>query len=512
MTIELCGQIIAGLVGKILIREKSGQKIELGDLLVAEDKEGYLILQVFDLLYGSQITQLARELIAGMKLEGMGAGLEFLEPQLRNYIIAEAKAVLRFTDKPHVPKVLPEFFGTVRHVMSKDLEFLVKPPNPIYLGKVRSGSKIIDVDVYLDGLEAISHHILIPSTTGRGKSNLVKVMLWSILGQKRFGMLVLDPHDEYYGRNAKGLKDHGSARENLLYYSTNPLLGTNTLVFNLSRMKPEHFDGIVSFSDAQQRAIRLYRDEFGDEWIENIVKGTQVKGVDPRTLTVLQKIIQTALSVYMKNGDIVCANRVFSDTAGASTVTEIVEALQDGKVVVMDTSKLGDEAELLIGSIIANEILRKYQDYKSKGELEDKPPVSVVIEEAPRVLGSEKLATAGDNIYSKIAREGRKFKVGLTGITQLTSVIPKDILSNMNTKIILGNEMAPERRAIIDSAAQDLAEDDRNIASLDKGEAIVSSIFTKFAVPIQIPLFEEFIKSTKAGQAEASAEKVEYVG
>ena len=34
MTIELCGQIIAGLVGKILIREKSGQRIELGDLLV----------------------------------------------------------------------------------------------------------------------------------------------------------------------------------------------------------------------------------------------------------------------------------------------------------------------------------------------------------------------------------------------------------------------------------------------------------------------------------------------
>ena len=198
MSIDVCGQIIAGLVGKILIREKSGQKIELGDLLVAEDKEGYLILQVFDLIYGSQITQLAREMIAGMKLEGMGAGLEFLEPQLRNYIIAEAKAVLRVAGKPQVPKVLPEFFGTVRHITAKDLEFLVKPPNPIYLGKVRSGSKIIDVDIYLDGSLAISHHILIPSTTGRGKSNLVKVMLWSIICQKKFGILVLDPHDEYY--------------------------------------------------------------------------------------------------------------------------------------------------------------------------------------------------------------------------------------------------------------------------------------------------------------------------
>jgi len=512
MSIDVCGQIIAGLVGKILIRERSGQKIELGDLLVAEDKEGYLILQVFDLIYGSQITQLAREMIAGMKLEGMGAGLEFLEPQLRNYIIAEAKAVLRVAGKPQVPKVLPEFFSTVRHITAKDLEFLVKPPNPIYLGKVRSGSKIIDVDIYLDGSLTISHHILIPSTTGRGKSNLVKVMLWSIIGQKKFGILVLDPHDEYYGRNSKGLRDHPEAKGNLQYYSTDPLTATNTLVVNLNSIEPQHFDGIINFSEAQHRAIRLYQDQFEGQWIENIVRGTQIQGVDPRTLTVLQKIIQTALSVYIRDEEIFCGNRVFSDIAGESTVSEIVKALQDGKVVVIDTSKIGDDAELLIGSIIANEAFHRYQDYKSKGELDDKPPVCIIIEEAPRVLGSEKLATAGDNIYSKIAREGRKFKVGLVGITQLTSVIPKEILTNMNTKIILGNEMAPERRAIIDSAAQDLAEDDRNIASLDKGEAIVSSIFTKFAVPIQIPLFEEFVKYTRSEQKKATTEKVEYKG
>ena len=54
----------------------------------------------------------------------------------------------------------------------------------------------------------------------------------------------------------------------------------------------------------------------------------------------------------------------------------------------------------------------------------------------------------------------------------------------MNTKIILGNEMASERAAIINSAAQDLSDEDRTIASLDKGEAIVSSIFAKFALPI----------------------------
>ena len=74
-----------------------------------------------------------------------------------------------------------------------------------------------------------------------------------------------------------------------------------------------------------------------------------------------------------------------------------------------------------------------------------------MIEEAPRVLSAE-VIEQGSNIYSTIAREGRKFKVGLVAVTQLTSVIPTMILTNMNTKIILGNEMVTERRAVMESA------------------------------------------------------------
>ena len=59
----------------------------------------------------------------------------------------------------------------------------------------------------------------------------------------------------------------------------------------------------------------------------------------------------------------------------------------------------------------------------------------------------------------------------------------------MNTKIILGMEMATERNAVIESASQDLSDSQRTIASLDKGEAIVTSSFVKFAIPLKIPLF-----------------------
>ena len=151
---------------------------------------------------------------------------------------------------------------------------------------------------------------------------------------------------------------------------------------------------------------------------------------------------------------------------------------------------LGKDFFFLVDQL-ATKLFEKYKFYKARGELPQKPVVSVIIEEAPRVIGEDVIESRSDNIYSIIAKEGRKFKIGLTAITQLSSVIPKTILANMNTKIILGNEMKHERQAIIESASQDLSDDDRNIASLDKGEAIISSIFVPFAIPIKIPLFDE---------------------
>lgn len=496
--LEIAGQVVGGDVADILIREKSGKRIELGDLLVAEEAEGnYLIMKVFDLGYGSQIPQSARELAAGLKLEGYGSGISFIDPKLRNYNLVSVKAVARVSKGiVRIPKVLPTFFSEVRYATRSDLSFLAVPPkNPVYLGKIRSGSKILDVDVYLDGENFFTHHVFIPATTGRGKSNLVRVILWSALNNSRFGIFVLDAHDEYYGRDGLGLKDHPKAKGNMRYYTLDPPLGANTLVINLSSLRPEHFDGIVGFSDAQDQAISIYFRKFKEKWLESIVVGTELEkgGVDERTLYVLQRKFRTALGVYAKDGEVICDSEVFSTTAGESTVKDIVNSLEAGKVVLVDTSRLSDQAELLIGSIVANRVFYYYRESKGKGTLKDKPPVGIVIEEAPRVLAKDKIEQ-GENIYSTIAREGRKFRVGLVAITQLTSVIPTMILTNMNTKIILGNEMASERKAIIDSAAQDLSTEDRTIASLDKGEAIVSSIFTKFAIPIYTPLFEDIAK------------------
>ena len=414
-----CGEVIGGEAEKLIIRQKSDLPIELGDLLVQERSDGSsLLLQVFDLSYGSQISQQSREMISGIRLEGLAVGLELVEPNLRNYTIAFAKAILHLGVTLQNPKVLPNLFGKVRYIKEEDLHFLTKPEKSLFFGNVRSGSKILTTPVYLDGSEVLSHHVLIPATTGRGKSNLVKVMLWNALDKDFCGFLVLDAHNEYYGRvNVKGLRDHPYSKDYLRYYSTNlNTPGTLSLIINLHSLLPSHFRGIVALTDTQEEAMTLYYNQFEENWIEEIVRGEHVlQGVKPITLSVLRRKIENLIGVYFDSEDnqIKFRMTVFSNTAGESTVNNIISELEEGKKIIIDTSILDDQAELLIGSVIAHGVLNNYKRAKEQEQLNEKPSISIVIEEAPRVLSDEVLRSVGSNIYSDIAREGRKFKVGL---------------------------------------------------------------------------------------------------
>ncbi|KPJ83569.1 MAG: hypothetical protein AMS17_17335, partial [Spirochaetes bacterium DG_61] len=270
--------------------------------------------------------------------------------------------------------------------------------------------------------------------------------------------------------------------------------GSFTPVFNLKTLRYSHFNGIIDFSQVQREALQVASNNYHESWLEAIMKGQDLPGVQPITHQVLIRRLSTTLGIYLdENGEVQCSTGTFSSTRGESTLSDILRKLDEGGKIIVDTSLFSDQVELLIGSIILNEALNRYKMFKQKGILDEKPVLNAIIEEAPRVLGAEAMAR-GSNIYTSIAREGRKFKVGLTAITQLTSLIPRSILANMNTKIILGNELKAEREAIIDSASQDLSQDDQNIASLDIGEAIITSNFTKFAVPVMVPLFENYIK------------------
>jgi len=488
------GQVIGGDYSKVIARQKSKEDLEIGELLVAEDGDQKLLLQVFDLSYGSQISPQNLELISGLKLEE-NTDFDFMDMELRNYNLAFLKPLINLNDLSTC-KTLPKVFSEIREVRVEDLKNLEKPKNALKLGYLRSGSKEMDLPVYLDGKEVFAHHILITATTGRGKSNLLKCVLWDLIDKTYCSSLILDPHDEYYGRNEEGFKDH-PAKENLSYYTPkNPPPGASTFKINVKEVLPSHFQGVIDFSDPQWQSLYLYRKQYGGSWIEAILLEKPLSNVmfDERTTSVVKRKVQSVLNITFE-GDRFVSRGAFAMNIGESTVGDICNDLENGKTVVVDTSLFSGDVEILIGSVICSEILRRYKKYKDDGTLDQKPVVTIVLEEAPRVLGKAVLER-GQNIFSTIAREGRKFKIGLTAITQLPSLIPREILANMNTKIILGIEMKPERQAIIDSAAQDLSDSERAIAALDKGEAIITSNFIKFATPVKFPLFKDLVKST----------------
>jgi DNA helicase HerA-like ATPase len=494
------GQVVSGDFGKIIARVKAGEKLELGELMVIDGEEKF-ILQVYDLVYGSQISPQNLELVSGMDLEE--GNFSLMDQELRNYNLAFLKPILVVEKgKSRMCKNLPNFFSKVREINGEDLSFITKPEKPFHLGKLRSGSKVLDVDIFLPGNDVFSEHVGIFSSTGKGKSNLMSCVLWDVLDKDFCGMLVLDPHDEYYGRSGLGLKDH-PRKEKLVYYTpSSPPPGAKSLKINLRKLKPEHFQGAVSLSDPQRQCLYVYHRRFKENWIKCLFEDKKIEQVSfhEDTISVVKRKLISLLGLEFEEEQMYCRG-VFDETAGENTVAEICGELESGKIVIIDTSFFSGAIEILVGGLISTEIFEKYKYYKRDGQLEEKPVVSIVLEEAPRVLG-KKVLEQGSNIFETIAREGRKFKVGLIAITQIPSEIPKNILANMNTKIILGLEMSLERQAVIESSPQDLSRDNRNIASLDKGEAIVTSIFTKFAVPVRIPLFKEFAGEKKEEDVE----------
>ncbi len=512
---NIIGQFVTGSFVKLVIRQKSDQEFELGQLIIAGNSlEEYSIFQIKDLFYGSQIPDAILELMAGYRLERERANLKIYEPELRNYIIATARELISVKKNQEtkkydlsIPKKLPSFFSQVYEINENYLQFFRDQEfeAPLNLGKVRSGSKVLDIEVKVDALEVLKHHILIPAATGRGKSNLVKTILYGILDNDKCGKLVFDPHNEYFGTvNQKGLRDHPKSIEFLEYYTIRGTSGSNDLKFNMNLINPSHIIGSISLTDAQKQAIVVFYRADRKKWIQNIfddhtLEELKKMGIQLTTVEVLRRKLGLLLNLYLEDDGTLTERGIYASSGYEQTTHAIISSLSKGKTVIIDTSLLEGAEEIFIASIIVEGVFKEYKKLKFQDKLRERPVISIVIEEAPRVIGKKVLESI-DNVFGKIAREGRKFQIGLIAITQLPSIIDREILANMNTKIILGNEMGPERRALIDSAAQDLSDDYQTIGSLDKGEAIVTSTFTKFAVPISIPLFEDFIKEGRQKQ------------
>lgn len=500
------GRLVGRGVTELAFRVPYATHVALGELLVGEEEgtERRFLLRVTDIQHGAEAAaEDWSERVAGsmIRLDRDGAPYDLHDRDARLFALAVAKP-LGFLDattdgvRLRKPKTLPLHFSRVRRLRVDDLAFLRAYDQDLVVGDLRSGSEALPFGVGIHG-KWLASHVGVFATTGGGKSNLMKRLLGSLLESRRYGVLIFDPHGEYYdggagllpdGRRLQGLSHHPLAAERLAVYSSRRLPGPhNDLKISAYEITVGDVRNVWPFSLAQEEAFWAAGNLYGDAWLVELA----ARPVEELRLDFGGKFRDDTLSVLKRRAEQILGMDCVHRDGAVSVTDEILKALDGARVVLVDTSSLYETEEVLASTVLARRLFRRNKDlYKHREAFDALPPSLLAIEEAQRVLTRRE---GEQSIFAQIAREGRKFKVGLCAVTQQPRLIPEELLSQFNTYFVLGLSDARDRQTIVGSAKQDLAGLEREVQTLEPGEAILASPQVPFAVPARVHLYEDYL-------------------
>jgi hypothetical protein len=473
------------------------------------------------------------------------------------------------SDVYHVAHNRPEVAEVVRTLMQSQLG-----NDGIYIGDLLAGESSLEgVPVYLPPF-AFSHHIGIFGRTGCGKSNLMMVLLRSIMQHNQrvhesitqgppISILAIDPHDEFrHWHLATGGADglHGivsgyndAQRLSLVdpfYYLTAKDIGKQGLErrIRLSRadIVPADLISVMEFSEQQIAFASQCFFQFGENWISRLLMGDlddngQGEGAGAAFLPGTISAVQRRLS-GLRHGNTRVFTR-FDPDAGQeyqSSLADIICSLEQGRVLAIDTTLMTELEQFLVTTIVgrvlfslrravrsadnadtletairqalgndeaqgqigmrqlADELVLRLQNgqlpYLKGGEIrppDELPYVNVVVEEAPSILNPERMRFG--SVFRDISRQGRKFGIGLTVISQQVTEIDHGVLTQLNTELTmsLGNE--GERKEAIRNASADLFGFERELQVMGRGQAIVSASYKDIPLPVETPNYDSLV-------------------
>lgn len=419
---------------------------------------------------------------------------------------------------------------------------------------------------------ALSHHIGVFGRTGSGKSNLMMVLLSSIMTHNhqvwagatqgpRASIFAIDPHDEFRtwhatqgGRDGiRGIVEAYSPEEREalvapLYYLSAKDLGHDGMEqrLRLSRadVTPQDFVSVMEFSEQQIAFANQFYGAHGEAWVARLLMGDTEAG-DSGGEALAEFLPGTVSAVQRRLGFLRRGNtRVFlpySPDAGEayeSSLPDIICALESGRVLIVDTTLMSELEQFLVTTVVARVLfsLRKaLRSAESPAQLEreirlalgndddqgqvgmrsladelvarlqsgalpylhggalrtpaELPYVNVVIEEAPSILNPERLRFG--SIFRDISRQGRKFGIGLTVVSQQVTAIDAGVLTQTNTELIMGLGNETERREAIRNASADLAGFERELQVMGRGQLLVTGSYNDVPLPVQVPSFDQ---------------------
>lgn len=503
MGIPHIGRVFGNKVMEIRFRTPCAEPLQVGEMLVVEEagseSDDCYLIRTMDIEHGadSETADWMQREAGGMLLrDASEQKVEMTELKDRLYKIGVSTPLGCITgDHFRKAKSIPMHFSVVRRTSMKDYAFLRSYLGDIEIGKLRSGDRVLDFPVGFSG-KAMPYHVGIFATTGMGKSNLMKNLALSCMRLRRYGFLVLDPHGEYYdgGETSKrGLK-HSPYKDALEVFSSRKLDGPhNPLKISSAEIDIDDLANLYEFSGAQLECLEAARYRYGAKWLTDLNE----KDTDSIFKDLNERFHEGTINVIKRRLESIFRFELVTTDQKFSITNQVISSLHAGKVVLIDTSNMFEQEELLVSTVLARAIFERNKSiYSDKERFDRLPPLLIAIEEAQRVLSDKKVGTeAKDGIFPQIAREGRKFKVGLCAVSQQPKLINQEVISQFNTLFILGLADKRDREILRNSAKQDISMLDNEIQMLMPGEGLIASPFTPFAIPVKIHLYEDYVKT-----------------
>jgi len=312
-----------------------------------------------------------------------------------------------------------------------------------------------EVKVKLDMNEVVTKHLSILASTGSGKSYTVGVLLEEFVrGDNRGSGVVVDIHGEY-----DTLAEDREFGDRFEIYEPK---------IRVSNMTVEDYDLASPRRLTGKMRNRLYQvlNELGDE----------VNYGFDEVLAELDEEDQTESAIRWRINSIKNFG-VFDE----SVETSLDDICRPGEFSILQFPQASEVEEKIALSYFARKILEARKNYKrvrmGKGLSESsetiKFPVFLVLEEAHNYAPANRDVPTRD-LLRTIAREGRKFGVGLCVVTQRPSRLDEDVLSQCNSNIIMKIKNEADQNSIrkgVEAASEDLI---RDLPGLTPGQAVIA--------------------------------------
>ncbi|MFX1578109.1 MAG: ATP-binding protein [Promethearchaeota archaeon] len=525
--------------------------------------------------YLRQVDDLAR--IAGTLMVEGDAYLSGIE---RNMLLSVGGRMLGYAEKIgdewvfNSPRRLPDHLASVYRPVPGTSDENVRTmlacqtDGEVYVGDLQVGENTLDVPIKIPS-KFLPMHVGIFGSTGAGKSNLMMVLIKSIIDNnldafrnkkadtQRVSAFCIDPHDEF----AKGVDKYGiqhvvedmsaSTRKEVIgdfYYLTTHKRATTRDIRKYaqeirilwSEIQPRDLYSIREFTAEMTSFIDAQYSRHGEDWISSILNMNEDDADSANVQKGTLRAVKRRLSFLRRSP-------IYQET-GNSILGDIFVAMETGRVLVVNTSLMSDREQFLLTTVVTRTLSDMRRALKSSGNLGDferqgqmrlppsffskvkaqarafygyggvdddtpvqdpklLPVIQVTVEEAPSILNPELMR--GQSVFKDISRQGRKFNIGLLVVSQQVSVLDNVILSQMNTEINLrlGNER--EIRACIENASVNISGFENEFRVMSRGEAIITQSYRELPLPVRIPLFDDIYQKDKHKYKDKGSKKSE---